>query len=166
MLKRLHARSEWKNLYVCGDSTVMATGAPATVVSGIGAANMVLRDLRKPEYDTRKFPRQYVRFVETPYRRPAVSADDPITPENAARFAAQCQGCQHPACVADCPAHIDIPGVLRRMEAGNFTGAARVLHLGSPFGGPCEDACPADPPASFTATGAALPGSRCALPSC
>ena len=56
MLKRLHARSEWKNLYVCGDSTVMATGAPATVVSGVGAANMVLRDLRKPEYDARQLP--------------------------------------------------------------------------------------------------------------
>jgi len=32
----------------CGDSTVMATGAPATVVSGVGAANLVLRDLRQP----------------------------------------------------------------------------------------------------------------------
>ena len=29
MLRRLHARSEWENLYFCGDSTVMATGAPA-----------------------------------------------------------------------------------------------------------------------------------------
>ena len=48
MLNRLHARSEWKNLYVCGDSTVMATGAPATVLSGVGAANMVLRDLHRP----------------------------------------------------------------------------------------------------------------------
>ena len=45
MLKRLHARSEWKNLYFCGDSTVMATGAPATAVSGVGAANVILRDL-------------------------------------------------------------------------------------------------------------------------
>ena len=36
MLKRLHARSEWKNLYVCGDSTVMATGAPAPRYLGRG----------------------------------------------------------------------------------------------------------------------------------
>jgi prolycopene isomerase len=43
MLKRLHARSEWKNLYFCGDSTVMGTGAPATAVSGVGAANVILR---------------------------------------------------------------------------------------------------------------------------
>ena len=148
MLKRLHARSEWKNLFVCGDSTVMATGAPATVVSGVGAANMVLRSLdrrdrRGTEYDRRKFPHQFVEFVDTPYRRPAVGADEEITPQNAAWAAGQCQGCEEPACVRDCPAHIDIPGVLRRMEAGNFTGAARELHLASPFGGLCGTVCPA-----------------------
>jgi prolycopene isomerase len=143
MLKRLHARSEWKNLYLCGDSTVMATGAPATVVSGVGAANMVLRDLRLPEYDTRRFPRQFVVFVETPYSRPTVGTDDPITGENAAFAAGQCQGCEDPACVADCPAHIDIPGVLRRMEAGNFSGAAREVRMRSPHGGLCGAACTA-----------------------
>lgn len=146
MLRRLHARSEWKNLFVCGESTVMATGAPATVVSGVGAANVVLRSLdrgdrRKKEYDRRKFPRQFVEFVETPYRRAAVGDDDPVKPENAALIAAKCQGCEDPACVRDCPAHIDIPGVLRRMEAGNFTGAARELHRASPFGGLCGTAC-------------------------
>ncbi len=146
MLKRLHATSEWKNLYVCGDSTVMATGTPATVVSGVGAANRVLRALRKPEYDARKFPRQFVQFVDTPYRRAAVGDDEAITPENAALFAAQCQGCEEPACVADCPAHIDIPGVLRRMEAGNFAGAARELHRCGPFGELCGAACQAEPP--------------------
>lgn len=144
MLRRLHARSEWRNLYICGDSTVMATGAPATVVSGVGAANVVLHDLRKPDYDARKFPRQFVEFVEPPYRRPAVGDDASVTPENAAWIAAECQGCEHPACVADCPAAIDIPGVLRRMEAGNFAGAARELHMRSPFGGLCGTACPAD----------------------
>ena len=142
MLKRLHATSEWKNLYVCGDSTVMATGAPATVVSGVGAANRVLRDLRKPEYDARKFPRQYVTFVETPYRRPAVTAGAEITRENAARFAAQCQGGEEAACVADCPAAIDIPGVLRRMEAENFLGAARELDRRGPLDQTCAT-CPA-----------------------
>jgi prolycopene isomerase len=143
MLKRLHARSEWKNLYLCGDSTVMATGAPATVVSGVGAANMVLRDLRMPEYDARKFPRQFIKFVKTPHRRPNLSGDEPITLENAALAACQCQGCEDPACVRDCPAHIDIPGVLRRMEAGNFTGAAREVRMFSPDGGLCGAACAA-----------------------
>jgi prolycopene isomerase len=144
MLKRLHARSEWKNLYICGDSTVMATGAPATVVSGVGAANVVLRDLHLPDYDARKFPRQFVRFVPTPYRRPAFSEDEPITQDNAWLAAAQCQVCEQPACVRDCPAGIDIPGVLRRMEAGNSIGAARELHQRSPFGSLCGTACPAE----------------------
>lgn len=144
MLKRLRARSEWKNLYVCGDSTVMGTGAPATMVSGVGAANMVLRDLRKPEYDTRKFPKQYVQFVEIPYTRPKITADDPITLDNAHLAAAQCQGCEHPACVAGCPAGIDIPGFLRRMEARNYVGAARVLRERNPFAEVCGYVCAAD----------------------
>jgi prolycopene isomerase len=144
MLKRLHARSEWKNLYVCGDSTVMATGAPATVVSGVGAANMILRDLHKREYDSRRFPHQYVRFVEIPYRRPSFGPNDPITAENAALAAAQCQGCEEPACARDCPARIDIPGVLRRLEAQNIVGAARELHQRSPFGQLCGTVCPAE----------------------
>jgi len=143
MLKRLHARSDWKNLYVCGDSTVMATGAPATVVSGVGAANVVLRDLHLPDYDTRPFPKQYVEFVQTPYHRPEIHADEPLSAGNAWLAAAQCQGCLNPACVRDCPAGIDIPGVLRRMEAGNTTGAARELHRRSLTGGLCGADCPA-----------------------
>ena len=144
MLKRLHARSEWKNLYVCGDSTVMGTGAPATMVSGVGAANIVLRDLHKPEYDTRKFSKQVVRFVDIPFTRPKIAADDPITAENAHLIAAQCQGCEHPACVAGCPAGIDIPGFLRRMEARNYAGAARLLRERNPFAEVCGYTCAAD----------------------
>ncbi len=137
MLKRLHARSEWKNLYFCGDSTVMATGAPATAVSGVGAANVILRELHMPEYDSRKFPRQYVNLVDLPYRRPDYSPADAITGKNAYLAAAHCQGCQTPECVAGCPAGIDIPGFLRRMEAGNYAGAARLIREKNPFGEVC-----------------------------
>ncbi|NLF12868.1 MAG: FAD-dependent oxidoreductase, partial [Anaerolineaceae bacterium] len=144
MLRRLHARSEWKNLYFCGDSTVMATGAPATVVSGVGAACVVLRDLHKKDYDRRRFPKQYVHFVELPYRRPAFGGTEAISGENAHLAAAQCQGCEHPACVADCPAGVDVPGFLRRMEAQNYAGAARLLRQRNPFSEVCGYACPAD----------------------
>lgn len=144
MMRRLHARSEWKNLYVCGDSTVMGTGAPATAVSGVGAANMVLRELRLPEYDARKFDRQYVRIVDAPYRRPAFVEGEPITGDNAASAAALCQGCERPACVSACPAGVDIPAILRRMEAGNWLGAARELHTRTPFGSLCGVLCPAE----------------------
>ncbi len=144
MLKRLHARSEWKNLYFCGDFTVMGTGAPATVVSGVGAANVILRDLRLPEYDSRKHPRQYVHFVEQPYHRPPYSSTDPLTENNAFLAAADCQGCQEPACVADCPASIDIPGFMRRMEVQNYEGAARLIREKNPFGEACGLLCAAD----------------------
>ena len=144
MLKRLHARSEWKNLYFCGDSTVMATGAPATVVSGVGAANVVLRDLHLPEYDSRKFPREFVHFVDLPFRRPDYLPQDPITAQNAHLAAAACQDCQVPECVIRCPAGIDISGFLRRMETKNHAGAARLIREKNPFGETCGITCAAD----------------------
>jgi prolycopene isomerase len=144
MLKRLHARSEWKHLYFCGDSTVMATGAPATTVSGVGAANVILRELHLQEYDSRKFPQQFVRFVNQPYRRPDYRPFDTLTDQNANLAAAQCQGCQPPECVVRCPAGIDIPGFLRRMEAKNYAGAACLIREKNPFGEVCGITCPAD----------------------
>jgi hypothetical protein len=144
MLKRLHARSEWDHLYFCGDSTVMATGAPATTVSGVGAANVILRELGLPEYDSRKFPKQYVKLVDLPFQRPAYQSDEAISDGNAYLAAAQCQDCQSPECVAGCPAGIDIPGFLRRMEAGNYIGAARLIREKNPFGEVCGMLCAAD----------------------
>ncbi|NLG27761.1 MAG: NAD(P)-binding protein [Chloroflexi bacterium] len=144
MLKRLHARSEWRNLYICGDSTVMATGAPATVVSGVGAANVILRDLSMRDYDTRPFAAQFVHYVDSPYRRPAVVAGEAINPHNAWLWAAQCQGCEHPACVAACPAGLDIPGMLRRIEARNVAGAARLARERVPLAEICGHVCPTE----------------------
>ena len=144
MLKRLHARSEWKNLYFCGDSTVMGTGAPATVVSGIGAANVILRELHQPEYDTHVFPEEVVHFVQPPYHRPDYISGTPVSVENAFLAAAKCQGCLHPRCRKGCPAGIDIPGFLRRMEAKNYIGAARLIHEKNPFGETCGLTCAAN----------------------
>jgi len=144
MLNRLHARSEWQNLYFCGDSTVMATGAPATAVSGIGAASVVLRDSHKKDYDRRRFPKQYIRFVDLPHTRPAFRGTETISIQNAHLAAAQCQGCEDPRCACDCPAGADIPGFLRRMEAENYVGAARLLRERNPFAEVCGYLCAAD----------------------
>jgi len=144
MLIRLHARSEWKHLYFCGDSTVMATGSPATVISGVGAANVILRELHLPEYDSHKFTKQSVHFVDQPYRRSDHSPADAITAQNAHLAAVHCQGCQAPECVEGCPAGIDIPGFLRRMEAKNYAGAARLIREKNPFGEVCGITCVAD----------------------
>ena len=58
--------------------------------------------------------------------------------------AAHCQGCQEPECVDGCPAGIDIPGFLRRMEAENFAGAARLIREKNPFGEVCGLTCAAE----------------------
>ncbi len=141
MLNRLHARSEWKRLYFCGDSTVMGTGQPATAVSGVGAANVILRELHLPDYDARQFSKQYVNFVDQPYTRPAFDPSEEISEKNAYIAASQCQGCLEPQCVVDCPASIDIPGFMRRMEAKNYAGAARLIREKNPFGEVCGWTC-------------------------
>lgn len=55
----------------------MGTGAPATTVSGVGAANVILRELHLKEYNPRKFSKQYIRYVEQPYRRSIYHPSDP-----------------------------------------------------------------------------------------
>ena len=70
------------------------------------------------------FPKQYIRFVDQLYQKPTYHPVDPINVHNAYLAAADCQNCQTPACVKGCPAGIDIPGFLRRMEVKNYQGAA------------------------------------------
>ena len=50
MLKRLKTKSEIQNLFNCGESTVMGTGTPAVTISGISAANLILRELEMEEF--------------------------------------------------------------------------------------------------------------------
>jgi NADPH-dependent glutamate synthase beta subunit-like oxidoreductase len=116
------------------------------VVSGVGAANIALRDLHKPEYDTRKFNKQYIHFVDQPYRQPRYQSSDSLSEQNAFLAAAQCQGCEEPACVVGCPAGIDIPGFLRRMEVKNYAGAARLIREKNLFGEVCGVTCAVNPP--------------------
>jgi len=144
MMKRLHARSEWENLYLCGDSTVMGVGISSTTVSGVGAANMVLRDLGMPEYKPRKFERECIKFVEGKPWTPVPDPARPIGPEVAVRLASECQLCDDAPCTAVCPASIDVLAFTRRMEASNFAGAARSLRETNPFSEVCGRICPAE----------------------
>ncbi len=144
MMKRLHARSDWKNLYVCGDSTVMGIGIPATTVSGVGAANRVLRDLGQEEYAPRSFVREYIHYVKGQPWTPAPDASAPITEDSAGRIARECQHCEEPSCRNACPAGIETSYFARRVEAGNFEGAARALREVNPFSEVCGVICPAE----------------------
>ena len=86
LTKRLKAKSDWKNLYVCGDSTTMGEGVISTTVSGVSAANMVLRDLGLPEYLPRSFPRKYINYVEGQAWTPPPDPKAPMTAKSAARL--------------------------------------------------------------------------------
>jgi len=144
MMKRLHARSEWKNLYFCGDSTVMGIGIVATTASGVGAANMVLRDLKLKEYKPREFPRQYVNLIKGKPWTPVPDPAELITDGSALRLARECQYCQDPGCLKACPAGMDVLNFLRRIEAGNFAGAVRLMRMMNPLAEICGCICPAE----------------------
>ncbi len=144
MMNRLHARSEWENLYHCGDSTVMGVGISSTTISGVGAANMILRDLGIDEYESREFERQYVKQIEPKQWTPVPDPAEPITPEIASRLARECQLCQDAPCTAACPTSIDVIAFVRRIEAGNFTGAVETLRDVNPLSETCGSVCPSE----------------------
>jgi carotene isomerase len=144
LTKRLRARSDWKNLYVCGDSTTMGEGVISTTVSGVSAANMVLRDLRLPEYLPRPFPRNYINYVEGKPWTPPPDPDAGITAESAVRMSRECQLCEKPECTKICPAGIDVLNYMRRIETGNLAGAARSIREVNPLAEICGYVCPAE----------------------
>jgi prolycopene isomerase len=138
LMRRPHAKTRWPGLYLAGESTVMGTGTPAVTVSGVSAADMVLRERGMAEYRYYPGQRNLVTVREGPIaRRPA-----PRTPPDTA---ALCQWCENHFCRSACPASIDIRGVLRRMEIGNMRGARGLLPTPLPCAGcparPCERAC-------------------------
>ena len=144
MMKRLKARSDWKNLYLVGDSTVLGLGVLPATTSAVGAANTVLKDLGMAEYRPRSFAKQFVRFVEV---RPWEAAPDPLAPiteASAKRIARDCDHCEEAGCMRACPAGIDLVGFHRRVESGNFAGAVRSMRERNPLAEICGHVCPAE----------------------
>lgn len=127
LLKRIHARSEWKNLFICGDSTVMGMGTPAVTVSGIGAANLILRDLRMKEYRYREPEIERVHYLSEKKRKAVDLENTALDRETVPLISGYCQLCEIPGCKMKCPDGKDIRGILRRLESGNFLGAKRRL---------------------------------------
>jgi prolycopene isomerase len=145
LMKRLHAQSDWPNLFLCGDSTVMGMGTPAVTVSGIGAANLVLRAAGLPEYGRREFERQRVHIVKGKPLPPLPNPGEPLDPKRAVRLARECQYCEAPGCARACPTANDTRSVMRRIEAQNFAGAARALRQTNPLAEICGHVCRPDP---------------------
>lgn len=141
---RLRARSDWKNLYCVGDSTAMGEGVVSVTMSGIGAANRILKDRGLPIYKPRTFSRHFVNMVPGKPWIPSPDLGDPITETSARRIAKDCQHCERPECRDACPARIETSQFARRIEAGNFAGAARVLREVNPLSEVCGYICPSE----------------------
>ena len=139
LMNRLNAKTDWKNLYACGDSTTMGMGLPAVTVSGFAVANVILRELNKETYKD-NVEDKYVTSISSneKYEIPKTME---YNPEIARKIARLCQHCQDAPCMAACPAHIDIPNFMRRIEAGNFNGAAKAIRESNPLAEICGYVC-------------------------
>ncbi len=123
MFKRLHTRTQWDNLFCCGESTVMGTGTPTVTTSGLTAANAVLKKRGLPPFVYTPDMKNYVRIVEKPVTWDTLYSGMPEDARAAMRKAMRCRFCEEPSCARGGPA--DIRGILRRAAAGNFRGAAK-----------------------------------------
>jgi prolycopene isomerase len=123
MFKRLHTRTEWDNLFCCGESTVMGTGTPTVTTSGLSAANAVLKKRGLGVFSHQPGMKNYVNIVEKPVTAETLYAEIPEPARSVMLKAMRCRLCEHPSCAQAGSA--DIRGVMRRVWAGNFTGAAK-----------------------------------------
>ena len=144
LFKRLKARTEIKNLYAVGDSTSMGEGVVSVTASAVGAANMVLEDLKMKIYMPQKFTKEFVNLVKGKPRIPLPAKDEELTKEKAERLATECQWCEDPVCKNKCPAGIDVLNSIRRLESGNYNGAAKAMREVNPFAEICGYVCPAE----------------------
>ena len=124
MLHRLHTRSEWDNLFCCGESTVMGTGTPTVTTSGISAANAVLKKLKLEPFKCQPDMKNYVRVVAKPFRAESLYEGYPDEMGAIMREALRCQYCENPECSTN--REWDIRGIMRRVAVGNFAGAEKL----------------------------------------
>lgn len=62
--------------------------------------------------------------------------------EEARREAGRCLNCKVPRCQSQCPVHIDIPGFISALAAGDTAGAADVISRDSSLPSVCGRVCP------------------------
>ena len=129
MFRRLHTKTEFANLYCCGESTVMGTGTPTVTTSGLSAANAVLKKRGLREFVYEKDQKNFVRQLPLPFTKEQLYADEPEPLRGVFRAAMECRFCEHPSCCAD--TRVDIPGIMRRVAVGNMVGA-RKCYLAHP----------------------------------
>lgn len=62
--------------------------------------------------------------------------------EEARLEASRCLNCKKPRCVESCPVHVDIPGFISKVAAGDFREAAMVIANDSSLPSVCGRVCP------------------------
>ncbi len=140
MFRRLHTRTEWDNLFCCGESTVMGTGTPTVTTSGLSAANALLKKLGKEPYAYRENMSNFVRIVEKPFTADRLYDGYDEMSRRVMQKAMRCRLCESPTCTDE----IDIRGIMRRVAVGNFEGAKKCwLHnpVDRDFLEKCETTC-------------------------
>lgn len=123
MFKRQHIRTEWTNLFCCGESTVLGTGTPTVTTSGISAANAVLSKYKLKEYIFDPNLENMVNIVSKPFKKIHLYADRAGEEKEVMQYAFHCRYCEHPSCTRKDPT--DIRGIMRRVAVGNFIGAKK-----------------------------------------
>ncbi len=68
----------------------------------------------------------------------------PLTPQAAVIEANRCLNCFDAPCTLACPTHIDVPGFIKRIAAGNLRGSANRILDANILGGSCARACPVE----------------------
>ena len=121
MFRRLHTRTEWDNLFCCGESTVMGTGTPTVTTSGLSAANALLKKLGKEPYVYQKYMKNFVRIVEKPFTADRLYEGYDEAARTIMIKAMKCRFCENPTCTTQ----TDIRGIMRRVAVGNFAGARK-----------------------------------------
>lgn len=128
MMKRLKTKGDIEGLYNCGESTVMGTGTPAVTVSGISAANLILREHHMKEYENKDIKKDYVRIVENPYRGESLKLSYDELEDKIGKLAMKCQYCMNPTCESACKNNVPIRDINRKLSVGNFYGGRKLLN--------------------------------------
>jgi len=87
--------------------------------------------------------------VQMPELRPEVrvkslreEVNQGLTFEQAVTESHRCLNCKNPTCVQGCPVNINIPGFIKKLEAGDILGAASVIKESSSLPAVCGRVCP------------------------
>jgi prolycopene isomerase len=126
MFNRLHIKSDWESLYCCGESCTMGTGSPAVTVSGISAANAVLKKYGMKQFLHRKGMKNFINIIDKPVTANKLFGDCAQEEKEVIRLASACLFCEKPDCMLKFD--LDIRGIMRRVAVGNFYGAAGIVN--------------------------------------